>query len=72
MSTAKKEYWTSPSGITYEVGAPFPPGSDGKVKYHWVPKSGYGNKLADGTLDDAYERIQSANTVVHPLIRTTK
>lgn len=71
MSKDKKEYWTSPSGITYEIGAPFPIGSDGSVKYVWEASTGYGNRLAFGTLDDAAERIQSANEALHPKLKTT-
>lgn len=68
----KKEYWTSPSGITYEVGAPWPPENvEKKLGYVWVPKeTGYKDKLAYGTLEDAAERIHQANDAQHELLKT--
>lgn len=70
----KKEYWTSPSGITYEIGAPYPPSNvEKKLGYIWVPKeTGYRDRIGYGTLSDAADRIQSANESNHDLLKTKK
>lgn len=68
----KKEYWTSPSGVTYEIGAPWPPSNfEKKLGYVWVPKNiGYKDRLGYGTLDDAAERIHQANNAQHDILKT--
>lgn len=68
----KKEYWTSPSGMTYEVGAPWPPENVEKLLgYIWVPPNGgFRDRLSYGTLDDAAERIQQANNAQHDILKT--
>lgn len=72
--TDRKEYWKSPSGVTYEIGAPYPPSNiEKKPGYVWTPSlSGYHDKLSVGTLDDAAYRIQIANEAQHHVLQTKK
>lgn len=70
MAKKRSKHWTSPSGVTYAIGAKPPPAE--RLNAVKRSASGYGNNLAAGTLSDAADRIVEANNGRHPLLRTIR